>query len=114
MLNYPPGLLPFKHYFTGQRNLYYIVNQFPQDKTNRDTSLLKPFDLWSWLTFSLALVCFSIFIPLSFTCYKRFKTLNTVPGIEKTQLFLRIAFGFTEPDDVVGFSTTNISAGIQS
>ncbi len=108
---YPAGLLPFRHYFTGQRSYYYIVSQFPQDKTNRDMSLLKPFDLWSWLTFTLALFVFSLFIPLSFSCYKNFKTLNTVPGIDKTQLFLRVAFGFTEPDDISGFSTTNISAG---
>lgn len=92
------GTLPFHIHFTGQRRRFHLITRHAIDTTDFTKNVIEPFDELSWLAIGLSLLGLTLVSFLIMFVYQKVCPQNTLPYLTKTDVFLKICFGFTEPE----------------
>ncbi len=96
----PLGTLPFYLHYVGHQTKYFLISRHPQDQGIRSSRLLSPYDSLSWTFICLSITFLSISIIVTVKIYQKIKFAFLEPGLDSGFLFLRAAFGITEPDKI--------------
>ncbi len=96
--NYPLGTLPFFAHFTGSRQSFHLMTRHAIDTTDFTKNIIEPFDPPSWAGIGISLIGLTLASFLIMKVYRNACPENTIPGLEKTTVFLKICCGLTEPE----------------
>ena len=107
----PSGTLPFHLYFNGLRTKYFIISRHPQDMGLKNNRLLDPYDRLSWTAIILSIGFLTIMILITVKVYNKISFRNSLARLDFNFLFLRYAFGITEPDRVQIVTAFSLTSG---
>ena len=86
--------------------MQYLISRHPRDEKNLYLSIFKPFDKLSWLALAICLISLTLGLTIVIRFYRKNCPWRIKSNwFEMKIYFIKIIFGFTEPEGKDPFSS---------